>query len=158
MYQVRLTPVKTKKEILAESLVSASLGHSGFAHSERVAKLTATAHGERRGIEYLAALLHDVVEDSDVTLSTIENLFGSEVSTVVDALTRRDTETYAKYLERLSENKIAKSVKLFDLADHFDESATLSDSLSVRYAKATKYLSEWKDKPDQCQQQYTRGK
>ena len=146
------------KETLARRVVSENLDRSGFAHSERVAKMTATAHGERKGIEYLAALLHDVVEDSNVTIPMIELLFGSEVSTVVDALTRRDTETYAKYIERLSENKIAKSVKLFDLADHFDESATLSDSLSGRYAKATKYLSEWKDKPDQCQQQYTRGK
>ena len=146
------------KETLARRVVSENLDRSGFAHSERVAKMTATAHGERKGIEYLAALLHDVVEDSNVTIPMIELLFGSEVSTVVDALTRRITETYAEYIERLSENKIAKSIKLFDLADHFDESATLSDSLSVRYAKATKYLSEWKDKPDQCQQQYTRGK
>ena len=130
------------KETLARRVVSENLDRSGFAHSERVAKMRATAHGERIGIEYLAALLHDVVEDSNVTIPMIELLFGSEVSTVVDALTRRITETYAEYIERLSENKIAKSIKLFDLADHFDESATLSDSLSVRYAKARKYLNE----------------
>ena len=34
-----------------------------------------------------AAYLHDVVEDTGVTLSTIENLFGEDVATLVSGLT-----------------------------------------------------------------------
>ncbi|MCU7939809.1 MAG: GTP diphosphokinase [gamma proteobacterium symbiont of Bathyaustriella thionipta] len=36
----------------------------------------------------MAALLHDVVEDTDITLAQLENKFGNEVATLVDSVTK----------------------------------------------------------------------
>ena len=47
------------------------------------------------------AVLHDVVEDSDVGLSRIRYDFGDRVAAAVDALTKREGESYDEYLDRV---------------------------------------------------------
>ncbi|GGL69349.1 phosphohydrolase [Wenxinia marina] len=54
-------------------------------HVIEVAALVAEAGGE--ACEVIAALLHDVVEDSDTTLDEIEESFGSDVARLVDGMT-----------------------------------------------------------------------
>lgn len=66
-----------------------------------------------------AAVLHDVVEDCDVTLNDLRGAGLPEAVVVaVDCLTKRKGEAYERYLERVSGNPIARRVKLADLEDN----------------------------------------
>jgi (p)ppGpp synthase/HD superfamily hydrolase len=71
--------------------------------------------------EKMAAILHDVVEDSDWTLKALGSEgFSAVVLKIVDDLTRRDKEDYMEYIERLKPNAIARRVKISDLEDNMD--------------------------------------
>ncbi len=68
-----------------------------------------------------AALLHDVVEDSDITL---DNLSSNGIpKNVIDALrllTHDSSIPYLEYIRALKSNDIARAVKLADLAHNID--------------------------------------
>ena len=69
----------------------------------------------------IVALLHDVVEDTACTLQDIAHMGFSQ--TVVDALacmTHDPCVPYLQYIARLSENPVAKTVKLADLRHNSD--------------------------------------
>lgn len=69
----------------------------------------------------MVAILHDVVEDTPVTLEELRLMgYPEQVVTAIDSLSRRDGEGYEAYIERLSENPLAVRVKLSDLQDHLD--------------------------------------
>jgi (p)ppGpp synthase/HD superfamily hydrolase len=69
----------------------------------------------------IAAMLHDVVEDSSVTLSDLRaEGFSEEVIAAVDHLTRREGEAYEIFINRLRHNPLAVKVKLADLEDNMD--------------------------------------
>jgi (p)ppGpp synthase/HD superfamily hydrolase len=69
----------------------------------------------------IAALLHDVVEDTDVTLEQLaEAGFSTRVIDAVDHLTRREGETYPEFIGRVRRNEIAARVKISDLQDNID--------------------------------------
>ena len=69
----------------------------------------------------MAAVLHDVVEDTDVTLDDLRAQgYPEEVVAAVDAVSRREAEgeTYDAFVERSAQNPLAVQVKLGDLADN----------------------------------------
>lgn len=68
----------------------------------------------------IVAVLHDVVEDGDKTLECIEDKFDAEIRDAVDALTKRDGESYTEFVERAAENPIARQVKIADIEDNMD--------------------------------------
>ena len=69
----------------------------------------------------IAAVLHDVVEDSSVTLADLRaEGFSEEVIAAVDHLTRREDEAYEIFINRLRHNPLAVKVKLADLEDNLD--------------------------------------
>ena len=71
--------------------------------------------------EQIAAVLHDVVEDSDWTLDRLRACgFSDEVVTAVGCLTRRDGEAYEAFIERAAAHPIARRVKLADVEDNLD--------------------------------------
>lgn len=71
--------------------------------------------------EQMAAVLHDVVEDSDWTLAALrEEGFPDEVIEAVEGLTRRDGETYMAFIERAAHHPVARAVKQADLEDNLD--------------------------------------
>jgi (p)ppGpp synthase/HD superfamily hydrolase len=93
----------------------------------------------------IVALLHDTVEDAEVSLDDIKLVFGETVAEAVDALTRRDGEEYFKYLERVKANPLAKEVKLADLKHNMDLSrlkvVTIKDLQRIRkYEQAKEFL------------------
>jgi (p)ppGpp synthase/HD superfamily hydrolase len=69
----------------------------------------------------IVAVLHDVVEDSEVTLDDLraEGFTGSILG-ALDLLTRRDTDDYDVYIERIHHNELARTVKLADLKHNMD--------------------------------------
>jgi len=95
-------------------------------------------HSDEIGVA--VAFLHDVVEDTEYTLEDLRrNGFQDEILEAVDAITRRKNEKYFDYIRRLSENPIAKRVKIADLQENLSQGDL---SLSTRYYKALKMLSE----------------
>ena len=69
----------------------------------------------------MAAVLHDVVEDSDWTLERLrERGFPEEVVDAVACLTHRDGEGYEEFVERVKPNPLARRVKIADLEDNMN--------------------------------------
>ena len=72
-------------------------------------------------ISTVAALLHDVVEDTDWTLEQLEaEGFPKEILEVLDLLTHPEGQPYMEYIERLQYNPIAVKIKLADLRHNSD--------------------------------------
>lgn len=71
--------------------------------------------------QQIAAVLHDVVEDSGVTLDDLRAMgFDEAVVSAVDGLTRRPDETYEAFVLRAKAHPVARAVKLADLEDNMD--------------------------------------
>ena len=71
--------------------------------------------------ERMAAVLHDVVEDTAVTLSDLEREgFPLEVIAAVQSLTKLPGEERIEAAHRAAANSIARSVKLADVTDNMD--------------------------------------
>ena len=71
--------------------------------------------------ERIAAVLHDVVEDTDWTLDGLRaEGFPEEIVQAVDCLTRREGESYDDRVARAAAHPIARRVKLADLEDNMD--------------------------------------
>ncbi len=67
------------------------------------------------------ALLHDVVEDTDLTFEDLEAYgFPSEVIAAMRLLTHDDAVPYMDYVKEIAKNPIAKAVKLADLVHNSD--------------------------------------
>ena len=68
------------------------------------------------------ALLHDAVEDSDLTLDDLKAMnFSPRIITGVDAVTKREGEDYTEAVERAAEHPIGRVVKLSDNLDNSSE-------------------------------------
>lgn len=117
------------------------VGRPYIEHPQRVAARV-------RGDELLetVAWLHDVVEDTPVTLRRVHEVFGPAVAGAVDALTRRAGEASESYYARVKSDPLALEVKRADLADNTDpaRSALLDpaerERLAAKYALARAQL------------------
>ena len=71
--------------------------------------------------EKIVAVLHDIVEDTDISLNDLKNEgFSEEAVSAVECLTKQDGENYDSYIERISFNPLAVKIKLADLEDNRD--------------------------------------
>ena len=71
----------------------------------------------------VTALLHDVAEDTDITLDDLAKMgFDSEVIDALALLTHDDNTPYMDYVATIKPNPIARAVKLADLAHNSDMS------------------------------------
>ena len=69
----------------------------------------------------MAALLHDVVADSDVTVEEFRRRnCPPEVVEAIDRLTLRAGESFDEFIMRISKDPVARRVKIADLADNLD--------------------------------------
>ena len=67
------------------------------------------------------ALLHDVAEDTDITLDDLRREgFGKEIMDALELMTHDETVPYMEYIRRVADNPVAKEVKLVDLAHNSD--------------------------------------
>lgn len=106
-------------------------GEGFIAHPVEVARILAQLQMDSRGIA--AALLHDVVEDTDVTLSDVEQEFGQEIALLVDGVTKLSRLEFKSKEEQQVENlrkmflAMAKDIRviLIKLADRLHNMRTL---------------------------------
>lgn len=83
-------------------------------------------------ISVCAALLHDVAEDTDITLSELESEFPSAVIDVLKLLTHKDGIDYFDYIRAIRSNPTAVRVKLADIAHNSDETRYAAVPKSMR--------------------------
>lgn len=89
--------------------------------------------------ERLVAVLHDVIEDSHVTLEFLAREgFPERVLRGIDALTRRRGESYDAFIERVAKDRLATRVKLLDLA-HNSDLSRLSQPSPTDFERLRKY-------------------
>ena len=94
------------------------------------------------------ALLHDVVEDTDITFEDITGMgFPAEVTDALKLLTHDNSVEYMDYVAKIKHNPIAKAVKLADLSHNSDTSRLdVVDEKALKrvekYAAAIKLLND----------------
>ena len=93
------------------------------------------------------ALLHDVVEDTQVTFEDLEAGFTPEIIDALRLLTHDDAVPYMEYVAAIKNNPIAKAVKLADLAHNSDLTR-----LDVVDEKALKRVEKYKQAMDLLKQ------
>jgi len=90
-------------------------------------------------IERICGVLHDTIEDSDITLAFLQKEgFPEEVLEALDCLTKRQGENYDDFISRILRNNIACLVKLSDLHDNMDLSR-INDPTDEDKARIEKY-------------------
>jgi GTP diphosphokinase / guanosine-3',5'-bis(diphosphate) 3'-diphosphatase len=71
--------------------------------------------------EKIVALLHDVIEDTRVTLEELKSFgFNDNVIAAIDAISKKAGESTDDYMNRVKNNKFACSVKKADLLHNMD--------------------------------------
>lgn len=92
----------------------------------------------RNETERICGVLHDTIEDSEITLAFLQEAgFSDDVLIVLACLTKNPGENYDDFIGRILENKTASFVKLLDLKDNMDLSrlSELTDEDKVRLEK-----------------------
>jgi GTP diphosphokinase / guanosine-3',5'-bis(diphosphate) 3'-diphosphatase len=101
--------------------------------------------GWEDGDARMVAVLHDVIEDSDVTAAKLFDLgYPRNVIVALGAISRKKDERYGDYIKRVAANPLAVRVKIADLNDNLDTSRASTKELSpdevYRYRAAHSYL------------------
>lgn len=90
-------------------------GEDYIKHPEKVASFVNS--DEEKAVAYL----HDVIEDTELTLEDLREYgFSEEVLKAVDVITKKKGQDYQTYLNSVKENKLARVVKLADLRHNSD--------------------------------------
>lgn len=93
--------------------------------------------------EMAVALLHDVIEDSDITAQDLMDAgIPADVVEAVQMLTKQDGESYMAFIDRVKLNPLAAKVKKADIEDNINvlRLAKVTDTDLQRVAK---YRKAW---------------
>ena len=95
----------------------------------------------------VVALLHDVIEDSDITLEILSKYFNDDIITALRVLTKKEYDDYVMYIKRVKTNKLAAKVKIKDLEHNrdltrLDEVTDRDKKRSMKYWEAIRYLED----------------
>src|SRR5690625_5151368 len=125
-------------------------GEAYIFHPIAVAKIVASEIG-MDVTSIIAALLHDVVEDTDYTLNDIERLFGPTVARIVDGLTKIENisfsedvslqaENFRKMLLTLNEDIRVIIIKIADRLHNMQTMDSMPDDKQRKLASETLYI------------------
>lgn len=125
-------------------------GEAYIFHPISVAKIVAKEIG-LDATSIAAALLHDVVEDTSVTLDDIERLFGSTVARIVDGLTKiaglkketdisMQAENFRKMLLTLNDDVRVIIIKIADRYHNMLTMGSMPEHKQVKIASETLYI------------------
>ncbi len=100
--------------------------------------------------EQVVALLHDVVEDTPITLEELlKQGFSQRVVQAVDCLTHREGEPREAYLARIKSDSLATAVKLSDLR-HNSDLGRIPIPTEKDFARVEKYKREMEYLKNPC--------
>lgn len=108
------------------------MGCAYFQHPMRVAMRCRTDE------EKMVALLHDTIEDTDVTAEyLLAEGFPQSIVDGILSVTKREGESYEDFVARAKQNPLSRVVKLHDLEDNLDifRLTTLDADMTARYNK-----------------------
>ena len=103
-------------------------------------------------IAVICALLHDVVEDTDITLEELRMIFGDRVATIVDGLTKiedvmllhqgvsKQAENYRKILLSMCDDAYVIFLKLCDRLHNMRTLGSMKDTKKIAISSETQYL------------------
>lgn len=143
--------IDTNFDLLSKALQIATKAHKGQAdkagspyifHPIRVANRCFNDE------ERIVALLHDTIEDTDITPSyLLSEGFPRNIVDAILSVTRNEDESYEDFVKRTRLNPIGRQVKLHDLEDNMDitrlNELTESDIERLnKYLRAYRYLKE----------------
>jgi len=125
-------------------------GEAYIFHPIAVAKIVASEIG-LDSTSIAAALLHDVVEDTDYTLADIEQMFGEAVARIVDGLTKishlstdknnsLQAENFRKMLLTLNEDIRVIIIKIADRLHNMQTMGAMPPNKQVKIASETLYI------------------
>ena len=125
-------------------------GEAYIFHPIAVAKIVASEIG-LDATSIVAALLHDVVEDTAYTLTDIERMFGATVARIVDGLTKIDNmpydgeislqaENFRKMLLTLNEDIRVIIIKIADRLHNMQTMESMPPNKQVKIASETLYI------------------
>ena len=91
----------------------------------------------------VVALLHDVVEDTELTLDGLKDMgFPAPVLEAIALMTHEEGVPYMDYVKKIKGNPIARAVKLADLCHNSDETRFDEGKMTERdRARAEKYAA-----------------
>lgn len=98
--------------------------------------------------EKIVAVLHDVIEDTELTFDNLRTLgFQEYIIEALDSVTHREKEEYMDYIKRAKSNPIGRNVKMKDLLHNSNLSRIKNPKKNdykrlEKYKKAYSYLSE----------------
>lgn len=113
--------MQSREDMIGRAFVIAFDAHrnqvdkSGAPYIGHVVRVANAVEGEDA---IAVALLHDVVEDCDVSLASLRDAFPDHIVEAVDAITHRPNEPRTEYYDRVKTNALALEVKLCDIADN----------------------------------------
>ena len=131
-----------------------------YMHAERIAVKAHKGQKDKSGEDYVfhpirvaekcksinakvVALLHDTIEDTDVTVEYLRNEgFAEEIISAVLSVTKQEGESYEDFVHRASENPIGREVKIADLEDNMDI-RRLKEITDEDVTRLRKYLRAW---------------
>ena len=131
-----------------------------YKHAERIAVKAHKGQKDKSGEDYVfhpirvaekcksinakvVALLHDTIDDTDVTVEYLRNEgFPEEIISAVLSVTKQEGESYEDFVHRASENPIGREVKIADLEDNMDI-LRLKEITDEDVARLRKYLKAW---------------
>ena len=139
----------TPTEQLAKAYELAATKHFGqfdkagrpyFEHVSKVRYLLKSDDDELNAI----AILHDIMEDTDVTPEYLRSLgFSERVINGIVAMTKRSGESYDDYIQRLLQNRDASLVKMADLR-HNSDIRRQKDVRQKDFDRTVKYMKTYK--------------
>lgn len=118
------------------------VGCAYFLHPMRVAMRCVTDD------EKIVAMLHDTIEDTDVTPEYLtKECFPQYIVEAILSVTKRDGESYEDFVARAKKNPIGRMVKIHDLEDNLDvlRLNEVSPRMAERfnkYLKALRFLAD----------------
>jgi GTP pyrophosphokinase len=149
---------KENKDLIRKAFVFANEAHKGvkrksgepyILHPIAVAKI-ATAEVGLGTKSVVAALLHDVVEDTDYTVEDLASLFGDKIASIVDGLTKLSevsedsaslqAENFRKIVLTLSDDLRVILIKLADRLHNMRTLSSMPIRKQVKIAGETLYI------------------
>ncbi len=149
---------KESRQRIKEAFEFANEAHKGvrrrsgepyIMHPLAVAKI-ATSEIGLGTTSVIAALLHDVVEDTDYTVEDISNLFGPKVASIVDGLTKisgvmgsdtsQQAESFRKMILTLADDVRVILIKIADRLHNMRTLASMPEHKQVKIASETLYI------------------